>query len=150
MGRRNASSEVKEHGSCCTTQQTVRKVQALVIVRTFRMRPKRVGFASEEQRRSNLRNYEKMWMISTCCAFVKTACALWERGQGNTHPVFATLYFHKVIFSTARIQPFIVKALFAILLVKANPSSPVFSGIMVSSFLIFLFFSFSSLILHFS
>lgn len=91
-----------------------------------------------------------MCMISTSCAFVKTACALWERGQGNTHPVFATLFFHKVIFSTARIQPFIVKAMFAILLVKANLSSPVFSGIMVSSFFIFLLFFFSSVILHFS
>lgn len=86
----------------------------------------------------------------TSCDFAETAHVLWERGQVNTHPVFAALFVHKVLFSTAGIEPFIAKALFAISLVKPNPSSPVSSSIMVSSSLIFLLFSLSSLVLHFS
>lgn len=73
-----------------------------------------------------------------------------SESEGKVMPIQYLLPFHKVLFSTGKIQPFIVKALFAISLVKPNPSSPISSSIMVSSFLIFLLFSFSSLILHFS
>lgn len=40
--------------------------------------PEKVGFAREEQRKSNLRNYEKTCMVYASCAFVKTARGLWE------------------------------------------------------------------------